>query len=236
MKKYLLSVATILALVPLTAKAETDWSLGKFYAGLDGGVVLPQDTNVSATGAGFAGTGHFSYKDGYQIAGFVGYHFTDFLSAEGQLAYDRSSFDKLSGTITAGALAGSGSVSANGHISAFTGFLNGIITPFHSNRFVPYVGGGIGVAAGRTSLDSLSANGVTVNVGSTENRTDFAADGVVGFDVPFSMFSAGQDVSLGLRYQYLWVNSAETVTSNGVTATSGNISANIISARLSWKF
>lgn len=230
MKKYVLPIAAaaVLALVPLTAKAEQD-SNGKFYIGLDGGLVIPGNTSVNLTGT-TAGSGHFSYKDGYQIGGFLGYHFNDLFSAEGQLAYDRSNFDKLSGTLTGGAIIGTGNINVNGNISAFTGFLNGIISPFH-NGFVPYAGGGVGFADARSKISSISFNGVTSAVNSSENQTDFAADGLVGFDIP-----VGQSLSVGARYQYLWVNSAQTTTSNGITEKDGNFNASIITARLSGKF
>jgi hypothetical protein len=48
------------------------------------------------------------------------------------------------------------------------------------------------------------------------NKTDFAADGLAGFDVPVA-----NGFSLGGRYQYLWINSGNTTTDAGVTAVEG---------------
>ena len=103
--------------------------------------------------------------------------------------------------------------------------------PFHNLSFSPYIGGGIGFARTSSHINSLNDGVTTLTVDSNDSKTVFAADALVGFDVPVA-----KGFSLGGRYQYLWINSGTTSTAGGVTGKEGNFGANIITAQATFKF
>lgn len=191
---------------------------------------MPNNTNMDITGA-ITGSGKIHYKDGAAFTGALGYHFNDYFAGEAEIAYSRVKFDNISGTLTGGLLgAGTGNIGVDGHASAFTGLLNGIVTPFHNLGFSPYLGGGLGFASTHQTINSETFGGTTVAVNSSDSKTDFAADALVGFDVPVEGFS------LGARYQYLWIKSGDTTTDSSVTEKDGNFSANVLTARATFNF
>jgi opacity protein-like surface antigen len=225
MKKLLLAtIAAVGILAAMPAQATPFlFGNGNGYAAIGGGIAIPQNTDVTLTGP-IAASGKIHYKDGAEINAMLGYHFTDYLAGEAEVAYSRVSLDNISGTF--GGV--SGSLDAGGHASAFIGLVNGIVTPFHGLGFTPYVGGGIGAAHTKSEITSLA--GVALG-GSSSSDTDFAADGLVGFDIPVA---AG--FSLGGRYQYLWINSKQTTTSGTETEKDGNFGASVITAQATFHF
>jgi opacity protein-like surface antigen len=223
MKKYLLSCA-ILAFLSVPALADsTSFNSGKVYGALNGGALLPTNTDVSFTGT-LSGSGKIHYNTGYTFGGTLGYHFNDYIAGEADLSYSRANYDKISGTLNGA----SGDLDLGGHVSAVTGLLNAVVTPVKNLAFTPYFGGGIGFAA--TSSKITSVGGVAVT-GSDGHKTDFAADVLAGFDVPVN-----KDVSLGGRYQYVWINSSQSDTSSLGTEHDGNFGASVITARATFHF
>jgi opacity protein-like surface antigen len=82
------------------------------------------------------------------------------------------------------------------------------------------------------SIGSETFNGTTVAVNSSESKTHFAADGLAGFDV-----AVAPGFSLGGRYQYLWINSAESSdVGAGVTEKDGNFRSHVLTAQAVFKF
>lgn len=213
MKKILFLCAF---LVPSTAQA------GEFYAGVHGGIVLPNDTHISASGVA-TGSGDISYKTGYQFGGFMGYKFTPMLAGEMQIDYSQADYDKLSGTLNGT----SGNADINGSISAFTGLANVIVSPVKMGGFAPYLGAGAGMAFAHSEISSIAG----VAVGSDNDETDLALDALLGFNYDLS-----KDLSIGARYQYLWVDSGSSDTASGLTLKQDDFTAHILTARLNWKF
>lgn len=231
MKKHLLALSVLSILVPCSAQADATFNSGSAYGGIGGGIVIPQNTNISVSGA-ITGAGQIHYKDGAGITGSLGYHFNDYFAGEAQIGYSRVNYNHVSGTLSAGTFGSfSGNLGIDGHASAFTGLLNGIVTPFHNLSFSPYIGGGIGFARTSSHINSLNDGVTTLTVDSSDSKTDFAADALVGFDVPVA-----KGFSLGGRYQYLWINSGTTSTDGGVTGKEGNFGANVITAQATFKF
>jgi outer membrane protein W len=229
MKKYLPLLAFV-SLLPLSAHAGA-FKTGNFYGSVGGGVAIPQNTSASLSGA-ITGSGNYHFKDGWSANGILGYHFTDFLAGEAELEYSRVKFDKLSGTLTAGLLgAGSGDIGIDGHAQAFTGLVNGLVTPFNAYGVSPYLGGGVGFASTKTHINSLTFAGTTFAADSGTSKTYFAADGIAGFDARVNDY-----LSLGGRYQYLWINSASSDTSSGVTEKDGNFKSHVLTAQAVFKF
>lgn len=223
MKKHLLAVSVIAALTISNHAKADQINFGNAYIGLGGGLVVPATTNISVNG-GVTGSGNVHYKDGYDIKALAGYHFNQYIAGETELNYARSDYDHVSGSLTGGGLGvGSGSIGINGHVSAVVGLLNALITPINFNGISPYVGGGIGVAYTQSDINSGTFRGLTYSTGGYKNnRTKFAADGLIGADV-----ALGNGLSLGGRYQYVWINSSETSSGGTLTAKEGNSAANV---------
>lgn len=235
MKKYLLGLSLLSAALPATANAAVSpqtADFGKFYVGVGAGIVVPQGTDISASGT-VTGSGTLNYKDSAGIMGLAGYHFSDYLAGEAELGYSSLDYDNVSGTLTAGSLGtGSGSIGINGHTNAFVGLANAIVSPFGKTLgIVPYIGGGIGFASTSSKINSLSFGGATANVDSSNSETNLALDGIVGVDVPVA-----DGFALGARYQYLWVNTDQTTSGTAISSSQGNFGASIITAQATYKF
>lgn len=203
---------------------------GKFYVGLGAGIVIPQDTNVSASGA-VNGSGTLSYKNNASIMGMAGYRLNNYLTGEAELAYSSLDYDSVSGTLTGGGLSGSGCVNVNGHVNAIVGLANAIVTPLGNKDISPYLGGGIGFANTNSTINSLSSGGVTVADNTNNSETNLALDAIAGVN-----FRIADHFSLGGRYQYLWVNSSTTSSGSGITQKEGNFGAHVLTAQATYNF
>ena len=228
MKKYPLALYVLSALLPTGAWASSapqTANYGDFYVGAGVGIVVPQSTNISASGV-INGSGTVSYKDSAAILGMAGYHFNDYLAGEGELGY--TSFDY--GNVT-GSLGGlSGSLAVNGHVDALVGLANAIVTPLgRKEAWVPYVGGGLGFANTNSSISAVG--NTTFSSAVTNDETNLALDAIVGVDFPVA-----SGFSLGARYQYLWVDSSSTSSGSGETASEGNFGVSIITAQATYQF
>ena len=231
MKKHLIAVSALVAILPISAMATPSSTMpqtanyGNFYVGAGLGVVVPESTNISASGP-VSGSGNISYKDNAAILGMAGYHLNDYVTGEAELGYTSLDYDTASGSI--GGL--SGSVPVGGHVSAIVGLANAIATPLgRKEAWVPYVGAGLGFANSNSTITSIGTYTFTNSV--TSNETNLALDALVGVDFPLS-----DGFSLGARYQYLWVDSSQSSTTNGETASEGNFGANIITAQATYQF
>lgn len=228
MRKHLLTLSVLSALLPTGAWASTApqaANYGDFYVGLGAGLVVPQSTNISASGV-VNGSGTVNYKESAAILGMAGYHFNDYLAGEGELGYTSLDYGNATGSI--GGL--SGSLAINGHVDAIVGLANAIVTPLGRKDFwVPYVGGGLGFANTNSSISSVGAT--TFSSAVTNDETNLALDAIVGVDFPVA-----SGFSLGARYQYLWVDSSSTSNGGGETANEGNFGASIITAQAKYQF
>ncbi len=189
MKKLLALAVSLIALSSTTAEAAPSaadgtqtTNYGNFYVGLGAGVVVPESTSVTISGS-ITGSGNVNYDDGAAVLGMVGYHFNDFVAGEGELGYSSFDYNNISGSLTAGSLGTiTGTIGVNGSVSTVVGLFNAIITPLGKNKLSPYIGGGLGFASTDAKVNSLSANGTTALVNSSNSETDLAADGIVGLN------------------------------------------------------
>ncbi len=189
MKKLLALAVSLIALSSTTAEAAPSAADGtqttnyeNFYVGLGAGVVVPESTSVTISGS-ITGSGNVNYDDGAAVLGMVGYHFNDFVAGEGELGYSSFDYNNISGSLTAGSLGTiTGTIGVNGSVSTVVGLFNAIITPLGKNKLSPYIGGGLGFASTDAKVNSLSANGTTALVNSSNSETDLAADGIVGLN------------------------------------------------------
>lgn len=200
---------------------------GRFYVGIAPGLVVPEDTNFSASGSsgGYtaSASGKFEFKDGYSISAFAGYQFSDYLRAEGELAYARFDYDKitLNGTITGNGrtYTVNGSADLDGSVESTLGLLSAVVSPLGKARVAPLVGGGIGFAATDEQIDRIGGSAANLS----SSHTDLALSGMLGIEAAVS-----DNVRLGARYRYLWVDSGR----DGLD----NFTAHNFQATAAWAF
>ncbi|MGO8867554.1 MAG: outer membrane beta-barrel protein [Alphaproteobacteria bacterium] len=234
MKKPLAALALLSVFLPASVWAAASASpapqtanYGDFYVGLGAGIVIPQSTSVTATGA-ITGSGNLNYDDGAGVLGMAGYHLNDYLAGEAEFGYSSVDYSNISGTLNGV----SGTIGVSGHSSAVVGLANAIVSPLgRSLGVIPYAGGGLGFASTDSHISSLSVGGTTVPVNSSHSETDFALDAIAGLDVPVA-----DGFSLGGRYQYLWINSSTSASGGGTTVHEGNFGANVLTVQVTYRF
>jgi opacity protein-like surface antigen len=122
---------------------------GTFYAGLEGGVMLVEDSGFDYTD-GVVGTINNAYtldhKPGWDIDAIAGYDF-GMIRVEGELGYKRASVDEVEVASGIAPPAGFGShFNADGHSTAWSVMLNALLDFGDENGWSGYVGPGIGAA------------------------------------------------------------------------------------------
>jgi opacity protein-like surface antigen len=223
LKRAALSAALVMAFAAGEARAQVAvMPLGRGYAGVSGGFIIPQDINGTFSGA-IAGTGKLSFKTGGAVSGFVGYHVTPILAVEGEFSYASFDADKFSGTLNGVTV----TEAIDGHVNAFTGLANLIVTPLGRGRFTPYLGGGIGIASFEERVNSIGGT----FVGARDDFTDAAADFIAGAD-----FTIVPRWSVGVRYRFFWVNTGGTTTTAGVSVKQDDFTAHVITANATFHF
>ncbi len=191
-KRYFFSV---IFLIPFYLSADTYSINDKFYIGIGGGLISPNDIEIKTTTAQTANNvtfsanidGEFEFDNGYQITGLVGYRLSDSMSFESEIGYSMFDYDKLN--LTVGGTARSGGVTftgaansshvVDGSISAFS-MIFGPSFDFDFNRKVElFLGGGIGFASYNDEIKSVgNSTGLSYN----EDHTDFATKLKGGFN------------------------------------------------------
>jgi opacity protein-like surface antigen len=210
----------LIAAMPAQAQTATQ-NLGNVYFGVSAGVVIPDSLDVTAANI----SGHYDFKTGPAATLFGGYHFNDYLAGEVQLGYTSLGLDDLSiGGSTATA-------KVDGSLDSFFVFSNAIVTPMGRGRFSPYVGAGVGVAGSRLKINSLSFGNNTVDIGSSGSETDLAANALAGFD-----FALTNSLSLGARYQFLWIRTSGSANADGADGTTGDVTGHLLTATLAYHF
>src|SRR5271170_4086684 len=142
-KRLAVALVFVGSVVSVSAHAEVGTqtaNYGNFYVGLGAGIVVPDSTSVTISGA-VTGSGNVSYDVGPAVLGMVGYHFNDLFAAEGEVGYSSLDYSNISGSLTAGSLGTvSGKIGVNGNVDAVLGLVNGLITPLGKSGLSPYLG------------------------------------------------------------------------------------------------
>lgn len=192
------------------------------YIGLSVGAMVPNNIGFSMSGT-FSGSGDMTLNTGPAVLGMAGCHINDYLSVEEDLGYASHDWNSLN---LNGAVFG-----MSGHAHSVIGLANAFIYPLAQSHFSPYIGGGFGFVNVDSSIDYLTLGGTTIPVNSSSNETDLAADAVVGLD-----YSISNRVSIGGRYQFMWINSGSTETSSGLTIKSDDFTGNLFTAQVTYRF
>jgi len=130
------------------------------YVGLGGGVSFNHDVGWDASVPGLSVSGDIGLNVGFGVVGAVGYQWKSGFAVEGEIGYRRQNVDDLSATVAFPALglAGTGTFSASGSVSALSLMANGRYGFDTGSQLTPFVMAGVGVA--RIGANSVTALGV----------------------------------------------------------------------------
>src|SRR3954454_13437375 len=127
---------------------------GAWYAGVEGGLMVVEDTTLDYSDANKAVAAGFTmnHKVGFDVDALAGYDL-GVVRLEGEIAYKRAS---LQDTKVDSALAAPASglfFDTSGHVSVFTAMANALLDFGDENGWAGYVGGGAGLARVKYSQD-----------------------------------------------------------------------------------
>lgn len=197
--RALLLAATVFAISSTFAMAGEDG----FYVGADLGAVQFQDSKVTDANKKFSGSGTFEFKGGFNVSGVAGYDFGN-LRVETEASWRRSKIESVSaaGTFNSIERAGTpkGNATATGTLSSMSGMINGWYDVDTGTSWVPYVGGGAGIARITAKLDTLTYGGASLlRNGEKYDKTAVAPVYQLGAGVGYEVTEA-ITVHAGYRY------------------------------------
>ena len=209
MKKYMVSAALVSAMIATPAMARD----GYWYAGIEGGVLIPEDTQIDFDID--TAEASIDQETGYDVDLLLGRDFGAFrLELEG--AYKSSDIQEVTSTGAGIPFDGTpvfavGTFDADGSVDVLSGMLNGLIDLGGNDGIGFYAGGGIGVA--RVNAD-YTLNNSTVGAFVDDDETNFAWQLIAGLRFPLS-----ESVDLGLKYRYFNTDEVDLVDNIGRDAT-----------------
>jgi opacity protein-like surface antigen len=149
------------------------------YVGGQAGVVFLSDSDIQQGITDLSG----SFDTGYGLGLTGGYNF-DMFRLEGELFYKTNAFDEVS--------AGSGSLSADGDMTALGLMVNAIFDFKNQTRFTPFIGVGAGMA--QVSIKDLTLGGLSI---ADDDDVVFAYQGIAGVGI-----SVTPALTLDISYKY----------------------------------
>ena len=235
--RIILGLLSLNLFIPFFVVADTYSASEKFYFGIGGGIISPNDVDINVKTAGtingvtFSANidGEFQFEDGYQISGILGYRLSDSLSLETDISYSQFDYDKVNLTVGGTAISGGVTFTGNanssyvvdGTISAFS-MIFGPSFDYDLNRQIELLfGGGIGFASHNDEIKSV---GNSTGLSYDQDQTDFAAKFKTGFN-----YSIDIDTFFQGEYGFNYVNS-------GIENYSSDFTAHTYSARLLFNF
>ncbi len=161
----------------------------QFYVGAHGGINSLSDSDVEQSGL----SGEVTFDNGMAIGGAVGFNWSDNVRTELEITYRENDLDNI--TVSAFGLSASGAL--DGDVSSIAFMANGFYD-FRiggpDGKFVPYLGGGIGVV-------QIDVNDLAI-AGSGAAGQDFD-DTVFAFQLGGGvMFNIAKNVDLSVNYRY----------------------------------
>ena len=235
--RIILGLLSLNLFIPFFVVADTYSASEKFYFGIGGGIISPNDVDINVKTAGtingvtFSANidGEFQFEDGSQISGILGYRLSDSLSLETDISYSQFDYDKVNLTVGGTAISGGVTFTGNanssyvvdGTISAFS-MIFGPSFDYDLNRQIELLfGGGIGFASHNDEIKSV---GNSTGLSYDQDQTDFAAKFKTGFN-----YSIDIDTFFQGEYGFNYVNS-------GIENYSSDFTAHTYSARLLFNF
>ena len=195
MRQYLLSAVALGAIVGAPAMAQDTGA----YAGIEGGVVFPDDIEYEA--AGIDNAVEVDHDMGFDVGGIVGYDFGGF-RIEGEGSWKKANVD----TIIANIGQRPGTYDGDGDLQIFSAMLNGLVDFGSDDGVNFFAGAGLGIAEVQTDFTNRPAGSYIVQ----EDYDEFAWQLLAGLRFPLS-----DRVDLGVKYRYFNVEDIDTATEAG---------------------
>ena len=195
-----LAIGVALATTALTPAMARD---GAWYAGVEGGPMLVEDTDYDVNNVNSDLTVDHDY--GYNFDGIVGYDFGAF-RIEAEAGYQRSQADEV---ITGSQGIGGNNAfpgqitDINGHTSALSFMVNGMLDFGEDDGIQGFVGGGAGVARVKERL-------TLANTFVDDSDTGFAWQAIAGVRAPLT-----PSIDVGLKYKFFNVPNVDLVSNFG---------------------
>jgi opacity protein-like surface antigen len=220
----LLAGLACIALVPFaSAGAETN-ELSKLYLRADLGAAWMENATLQEF-LGYVPPGStVKFDPGIRVGISVGYEFTDWFAAEGQIGIDSCQIDSISG----------GSHLNDASVTTVPYLLNvRLQLPGHP-RFTPYIGGGGGFAISVLYTDNLNVNGTTLDGTSATAIWAYQAFGGLRYDINSKM-------SVSVEYHYTGTSAPDwEIDSTAGTQTDnvkfGDLAIQSVSAAFTYRF
>ena len=171
-----------------------DW-FSRFYLSAGGGLHLQSDLDGTATGGA---TYSIEYDPGFLGQGALGTYLGQDFRIEAEAAYRMADQDQ--------ATAGGTKATVTNDLKIATGMVNLLYDVHLGRSFVPYLGGGVGVALLKS--DNTTIGGV---VATGKDTTEFAYQGIIGVTYEYD-----RSWSVGVDARYLGT-SDEDVSATAVT-------------------
>ena len=186
-------VALTLALATTAMSAPAMARDGQWYAGVEGGVMIVEDTELDVNTANGAVT-LINDEPGYDFDGIIGYDFGGF-RAEAEVAYKGIQIEKTIATapgISGGGVGlTTGTFDTNGQADALSFMVNGLFDFGADDGLQGFVGAGIGVA--RVEMTNTFAAPSWLD----DSDTGLAWQALAGVRAPIS-----DNWDVGLKYRY----------------------------------
>ena len=165
-----------------------------FYAGVNAGLVVPTDVELSYPGF----SGDVSRKVGYSIGGAAGYDFGTNVRAEAEISYKSNDTNELKNSGT--------STGLNATITALNFMANAYydFRSQHSFGVMPYLGAGVG-------MSRLSTNNAVGTIMLDSDDTVFAYQAIAGL-----AFEASSNVTMDVGYRYFRTTDAKFTGNPGL--------------------
>lgn len=150
------------------------------------------DSDWTDTGPGVSAAGEVTFDTGLMASGAIGMHLTSNLRVEGEVSWRQADLDEFSVTSLQGVAVG-GTANADGEASALGFMLNGWYDFNTGTPWVPFVGGGVGLAEVSAEIDSVG--GVATSFDESETVFAYQFGGGVAY-----RFTPNLALTLSYRY------------------------------------
>lgn len=153
------------------------------------------DSDYIDTAAIGSATGNVEFDGGIAATGAIGYALKNF-RVEGEVSYRRNDLDliRIDTVSIAGLLfTNVGSFDIQGETTALSGMINGWYEFDTKSKWVPFVGGGVGVSHVNLNIDSIA--GIATNFDESDTVFAYQVGAGIGYNVNEKM-----TVTFGYRY------------------------------------
>ena len=210
--------AFVLFLVPAAHAQEIpgDPKADNFYAGIHGGAVILQDSDL--TGNGLSGV-ELEFDTGFGIGAFLGYKFKNAIRVEGEYTFRRNGVDDF----TVGGVSASGAgLGIDGDVDAHSFMGNVWWEPRVGGNWLPYLGGGVGVSIIKADVTASIPGFGTLSEDESDTVFTYQAGAGVGYAVTDRVVVSADYRFLGTSDPSFGVTEAEYRTHNFMVGVRGH--------------